>query len=113
MPTGHDAACFEAGIEFGSLYRQFVGTPVSLAGADSLARAMEAAIENRHACESVTVGIDRAALTEVAAGHGYTESTGRLPTVEIEVEHDGHAVDARMAVEDGYPLLWVTDVGTV
>ena len=70
-------ACFEAGIKFGSLYHQFAGTPVSPKSADSLARAIEEAIENQPHCESVTVEIldDELAAT---IDHGYTEFTGKF-----------------------------------
>ena len=59
-PTDAQVACFEAGIKFGSLYHQFAGTPVSPDSAPSLARAMEAAIENQPHCQDVTVTVREA-----------------------------------------------------
>jgi hypothetical protein len=47
MATDVERACFEAGIKFGALYHQFVGTPVAPDSAASLERAMAAAIENQ------------------------------------------------------------------
>ncbi|WP_254766041.1 dihydroneopterin aldolase family protein [Salinilacihabitans rarus] len=111
-PTDPEVACFEAGIKFGSLYHQFAGTPVSPASAPSLARAMEAAIENQPHCREVTVEVRtdelEAALAESAAD--YTELTGRFLDVEIVVEREGVEVVSRMAMEDGYPLMRVASV---
>jgi hypothetical protein len=107
MSTDAEQACFEAGIKFGSLYHQFAGTPISLASADSLARAMEEAIENQPYCEAVTVDIRReelqAALAEGPAD--YTEFTGRFAEVEIVVDYEDSEVVARMEMDDGYPLM--------
>ena len=107
MPTDAEQACFEAGIKFGSLYHQFAGTPISLASADSLATAMEAAIENQPYCEAVTVEIQREEL-EAALSEGpadYTEFTGRFAEIEILVDYEGSEVVARMEMDDGYPLM--------
>jgi hypothetical protein len=111
-PTTAQLACFEAGVKFGSLYHQFAGTPVSPASADSLATAMEEAIENQPHCESVTVDFDdealRAAIDE--GGADYTELTGRLVEVEMVIDYEGTTVETSMAMVDGYPLMQVDDV---
>jgi hypothetical protein len=103
-------ACFEAGIKFGSLYHQFAGTPVSPASAASLAAAVEESIENQPYCREVTVEMDTDALAAAAGDHGYTELTGQYMDVEIVVDCDGVAVVARMATEDGYPLMELVSV---
>jgi len=111
-PTAPQTACFEAGIKFGSLYHQFAGTPVSPDSADSLERAMEESIENQPHCESVRVSIDTdtlaAALAESPAS--YTELTGRFLDVEIDIDYEGTLVTAAMEMEDGYPLMRLTDI---
>uniref|UniRef100_UPI002621CE96 dihydroneopterin aldolase family protein n=1 Tax=Natronomonas sp. TaxID=2184060 RepID=UPI002621CE96 len=95
-PTTPQAACFEAGIKFGSLYHQFAGTPVSPDSSASLSRAMEEAIENQPFCSSVSVEILedalRAELAEQSAA--YTELTGRFMEVEITIDHEGATVVA-------------------
>jgi len=111
-PTDAQTACFEAGIKFGSLYHQFAGTPVSPASADSLARAMEDAIENQPHCDSVSVEVltdDLAAAIDESAAE-YTELTGRFLDVEMVIDYEGVEVLARMEMEDGYPLMSVADV---
>lgn len=111
-PSAAEEACFEAGIKFGSLYHQFAGTPVSLGSADSLARGMEAAIENQPHCESVTVEIDSAALGAAIdeSGAKYTELTGRFLEVTIVVAYEGIRVVAEMEMDDGYPLMKIVEV---
>ena len=111
-PTSPQVACFEAGIKFGSLYHQFAGTPVSPDSADSLARAMEDAIENQPHCESVTVAVReaplRAAIDE--SGADYTELTGHFLDVSMTIDYEGVVVETSMAMADGYPLMQVDSV---
>lgn len=111
-PTDPEAACFEAGIKFGTLYHQFAGTPVSPDSAPSLARAMEDSIENQPHCRSVSVEVQtdvlEAALAESTAD--YTELTGRFLEVEIVVDYEDCTIVTRMEMEDGYPLMAVESV---
>jgi len=111
-PTTGEVAAFEAGIKFGSLYHQFAGTPVSPASADSLARAMEAAIENQPHCEDVQVAIREGALADAieAAGAEYVELTGSLVDVSMRIAHEDVTVYTSMAMEDGYPRMQVDSV---
>lgn len=106
-PTDAEAACFEAGIKFGTLYHQFAGTPVSPESAASLERAMEEAIENQPFCADCTVDILAA---ELDTTHDYTELTGEYMEVQMRIEYDGHTVHTEMAMDDGYPLMRVVDV---
>ena len=53
--------------------------------------------------------MDDDALAAAADG-GYTELTGRFMTVEIVVVREGRTVTARMAMDDGYPLMEVESV---
>ena len=113
-PTDNEVACFEAGVKFGSLYHQFAGTPVSPESADSLATAIEEAIENQPHCESVTVAVReeplRAAIAE--SGADYTELTGRFLDVSMTIGYEGCVVETSMVMADGYPLMQVDSVGT-
>lgn len=112
MPSTAETACFEAGIKFGSLYHQFAGTPVSPVSADSLARAMEDAIENQPYCESVEVEILVDDLASELAGltSDYAELTGRFMEVEMTVEYEGTRVRTRMEMEDDYPTMRLVSV---
>jgi len=113
-PTDDQTACFEAGIKFGSLYHQFAGTPVSPASADSLARAMEEAIENQPHCESVTVEVlaDELSAELADSAADYTELTGQFLDVAMVIDYEGTEVRTRMDIQDGYPLMRVENVET-
>ncbi|WP_434520924.1 dihydroneopterin aldolase family protein [Halorubrum sp. AS12] len=106
MATDAQQACFEAGIKFGSLYHQFAGTPVSPSSARSLESAMAEAIENQPYCEAVDVTIhDDRVADAIDHENGYTELTGSLMDVEMRIDYEGVAVQTRMEMEDGYPLM--------
>ncbi len=111
-PTDAEAACFEAGIKFGTLYHQFAGTPVAPESAPSLATAMEESIENQPHCTDVTVDVRMDELEAELAGStaDYTELTGRFLEVEIVVDYGGCEVITQMAMEDGYPLMQLESV---
>ena len=111
-PVDAEVACFEAGVKFGTLYHQFAGTPLSPGSADSLARAMEEAVENQPHCESVAVepqyGELERAVEEGSAS--YVEWTGRFADVRMTIRYEDIVVRTRMAMEDGYPMMRVVDV---
>ncbi|WP_435196724.1 dihydroneopterin aldolase family protein [Natronomonas sp. EA1] len=111
-PTDAQTACFEAGIKFGTLYHQFTGTPLAPRSADSIARAMEEAIENQPHCLEVSVDILEDAVREELAGTDatYTELTGRFMEVEMVIDYEGVEVHTRMDMVDGYPLMRVESV---
>jgi hypothetical protein len=111
-PTTPQAACFEAGIKFGSLYHQFAGTPVSPESAASLERAMAEAIENQPYCESVTVDVLEDDIADELAEQSadYTELTGRFVEVEMRIEYEGVTARTRMEMEGDYPLMKLVDV---
>jgi hypothetical protein len=112
QPTDAETACFEAGIKFGSLYHQFAGTPISPESADSLALAIEGAIENQPHCESVSVAIRDEELQAAieAAGAEYVELTGRFLDVRLTVAYEDVSVAADMVMDDGYPLMRLVSV---
>jgi hypothetical protein len=111
-PSTREAACFEAGIKFGSLYHQFAGTPLSLESADSLARAMEDAIENQPYCERVDVEMREDAIRDALAESDadYTEWTGRFSEVRMTIAYEGTTVETRMAMDGDYPRMAVVSV---
>jgi len=111
-PSDREAACFEAGIKFGSLYHQFAGTPVSPESAASLERAMAEAIENQPYCESVAVDVleDDIAAELAEQSADYTELTGRFVEVEMRIEYEGVTARTRMEMEGDYPLMKLVDV---
>lgn len=113
MVSTAEEAAFEVGIKFGTLYHQFAGTPVSPESAESLETAIEEAIENQPHCVGVTVDVLEAELEAELAGApaDYTELTGRFMEVEVVVDYEGTQAVARMAMDDGYPLMELVEVG--
>jgi hypothetical protein len=111
VTTGEEAA-FEAGIKFGSLYHQFAGTPLSPDSADTLATAMEEAIENQPHCEDVQVAVREDALAAAIedAGAEYVELTGSLVDVSMTIAYEDATVYTSMAMQDGYPLMQLDSV---
>ena len=106
MVTDPQQACFEAGIKFGSLYHQFAGTPVSPDSTRSLETAIADSIENQPHCVAVTVDIDdEAVAADIAHENGYTELSGHLMEVEMQIEYEAVTAHTRMEMEDGYPLM--------
>ena len=106
FPTAMQRACFELGIKFGSLYHQFVGTPVSPVSAASVEIAIEESIENQPYCVRVDVDIDREVLeASVDDTWGYTEIGGDLLSCRIVVEVDGVRAVAELVDVEGYPEM--------
>ena len=110
MPTDAETASFETGIKFGALFHQFVGTPVSEASVDSLETAIEESIENQPYCAAVSVDIDAAAVAADAGPFGYTGLDGSHMEVSVRVEYEDTTATARMAMEDGYPMMRLVEV---
>lgn len=109
-PTPRDTACFEAGIKLGTLYHQFIGTPVAPGTAAGLASAMAASVENQPRCVDAEVRLDEAAIAADANRFGYTGLRGHHIAATVHVEHEGVHVEATVALEDDYPMMRLRDV---
>lgn len=105
-----DVACFETGIKLGTLYHQFVGTPVAPETAPGLARAMADAIERQPGCRSAEVTLDVDRIEADRNRFGYTELRGYHIEAEVIIEHEQVQVEAEIGLEEGYPLMRITDV---
>jgi hypothetical protein len=112
MPTDAETASFEIGIKFGTLFHQFVGTPVSPDSIESLEPAIEEAIENQPYCETVAVDIDPDAVAADLGPYGYTGLQGHHMTVEMAVEFEGIRATASMAMDGDYPKMSLDRVTT-
>ena len=111
MATTAEQACFEAGIKFGSLYHQFAGTPISPHSTRSLEQAMAESIENQPFCTNVTVEIDDEKVADaIDHENGYTELTGSLMEVAMQIAYEDVVVNTRMEMENGYPLMKLESV---
>lgn len=103
MVSDRERAAFEAGIKLGALYHQFVGTPVSPATAETLERAIGAAVSLQPCVEDVRVELDR---DQMAPNEfGYSEVRGTMFRVEITTRAGKARCTARLACKKDYPLM--------
>jgi hypothetical protein len=107
MITERDRAIFEAGIKLGALYHQWVGTPISKTSAGSIESAIEKAVILQPFVEQITVRIDRTLMTQNI--FGYSELSGMMFDVEIVTRVGFTYCRARLAPENGYPLMQVVE----
>ena len=107
MITERDRAIFEAGIKLGALYHQWVGTPISKKSADSVESAIEKAVILQPFVEQITVRLDRTLMTQNV--FGYSELSGLMFDVEIVTRVGFTYCRARLAPENGYPLMQVVE----
>jgi dihydroneopterin aldolase len=107
MITERDRAIFEAGIKLGALYHQWVGTPISTTSAGSIESAMEKAVILQPFVEQITVRLDRTLMTQNI--FGYSELSGLMFDVEIVTRVGFTYCRARLAPENGYPLMQVVE----
>jgi hypothetical protein len=107
MITEQDRAIFEAGIKLGALYHQWVGTPISRKSADSIESAIEKAVILQPFVEQITVRLDRTLMTQNV--FGYSELSGLMFDVEIVTRFGFTYCRARLAPENGYPLMQVVE----
>jgi dihydroneopterin aldolase len=111
MNTDREQAVFEAGIKLGALYHQWVGTPISRNSAASVERAIEQAVILQPFVEEITVRLNRDLMTENA--FGYSELSGLMYDVEIITRVRFTYCRARLAPENGYPLMKIVECNEI
>jgi dihydroneopterin aldolase len=106
---------FEAGIKLGTIYHQFVGTPVCAANVDILERAMEDGVKVQPFVKDVKVKIDRTALRRKRDEFDYQTLTGNMldVTLVIQVENIRAVAEMRYVNELRYPLMYVKEISEV
>jgi hypothetical protein len=107
-----ERAAFEAGIKLGSIYHQFVGTPLSHDNVDVLEKAIEDGVRVQPFVEDVRVRIDRGGLRMKRSPYKYVSLTGNMLHVELRVRYGkALAVCEMRFVEDlRYPLMYVKEI---
>lgn len=110
--TDVQRALFEAGIKLGTVYHQFVGTPVSAENVEVLEGAIEASISVQPFVRSVKVIIDRERLRVPTDQYDYLSLSGDMLTVELEVRYKDASVRVAMEYkpELQYPLMFIREV---
>jgi hypothetical protein len=107
MITDRERVIFEAGIKLGALYHQWVGTPISRKSAASAESAIEQAVILQPFVEEITVILDRNLMKENT--FGYSELSGLMFDVEIVTRVGFTFCRARLAPQDGYPLMQIVE----
>jgi len=107
MITERDRTIFEAGIKLGALYHQWVRTPISKKSAESVESAIEKAVILQPCVEQITVRLNRTLMTQNV--FGYSELSGLMFDVEIVTRVGFTYCRARLAPENGYPLMQVVE----
>ncbi|HUL39250.1 MAG TPA: dihydroneopterin aldolase family protein [Methanomassiliicoccales archaeon] len=110
-----ERAVFEAGIKMGTIYHQFVGTPVCAANVDILEKAMEDGVRVQPFVKDVEVRIDRTALRKKRDEFDYQTLTGAMMdvTLVIQVGNVRATAEMRYVSELRYPLMYVKDISEV
>ena len=110
--TARERACYEAGIKMGTIYHQFVGTPVNLATKGDLEKAIEKAISVQPFVKDVKVTIVSEIMVSGGDRYSYVSLTGEMIDAVVRIELDGVVVASEMRYdkEMGYPLMFISDI---
>ena len=107
--SDRERAIFEAGVKLGSVYHQFVGTPLDTRSVRALERAIEAGVRAQPNVQSVRARIDRAALRRGTTKMGYASLTGDMLDVTVTTRVGGSTAIGRLRYVASlkYPLMYI------
>ena len=110
--TERERALFEAGIKMGTIYHQFVGTPVNADTVGSLEEGIRSAISVQPYVEDVRIKIDRSRFKKDGDRYSYVSMTGDMidAVVTIRIGDSKVTAEMRYDAEMGYPLMFVSDI---
>lgn len=107
-----ERATFEAGIKLGTIYHQFVGTPMSRDNVDLLEKAIAEGTKIQPFVEDAVVRISRKGLRSKKSEYDYVSLTPHMLTVRLVINYEGIRVTAGMKYvkEMDYPLMFIEKV---
>ncbi|MDD1743484.1 MAG: dihydroneopterin aldolase family protein [Methanomassiliicoccales archaeon] len=108
-----ERAVFEAGIKLGTIYHQFVGTPLCAANVDILERAIEDGVRVQPFVKGVDVHIDRSTLRKKKRDEfDYQTLHGNMLKVKLKIQMENVSVIAEMRFieELRYPLMFISEI---
>lgn len=110
--TDRERALFEAGIKMGTVYHQFVGTPVSSESVELLERSISEAIKVQPYVEDAVVRIDRSGIPKGEGTYEYASLSGDMIDAVIKVRVGDSRVTAEMRYDPElrYPLMYVSSL---
>ena len=110
--TDRERAAFEAGIKLGSIFHQYVGTPVSKVNVDGLEQAITGGVLIQPFIEGVSVKINRKKLKDKHDEYDYDSLTGNMLNVQITVKYRNSKAVAKLEFikEIHYPLMYISSL---
>lgn len=107
-----ERAAFEAGIKLGTIYHQFVGSPVSETNVEVLEKAIEEGVKIQPFVEDVKVEIDRKYLRGKRDQYDYVTLHGNMLKVWLKIKYKETTVISELKyIEDlDYPLMNITKI---
>ena len=110
--TPRERASYEAGIKMGTIYHQFVGTPVNHYSRPELEKAIEESIRVQPFVKDVKVRIVCDSLKDNGDRYSYISLTGEMIDAVVTIELEGVTVTSEMRydAEMGYPLMFISDI---
>ena len=110
--TARERACYEAGIKMGTIYHQFVGTPVNLDSIHDLEKAIERSILVQPFVVDVKVKIICDKLSESGDRYSYVSLTGEMIDAVVTLRLGDVTVVSEMRYDEemGYPLMFISDI---
>lgn len=109
--TDRERAIFEGGISMGSLFHQFVGTPVSLNTVSSLETAISESILLQPAIVDVDVKLDCKLIEKNSRSMGYTSLTGDMLQVRLTTKINEKLIVTCISYDENlhYPMMYIED----
>jgi hypothetical protein len=110
--TDRERAVFEAGIKLGSIYHQFVGTPVSKVNVEVLERAITEGVRIQPYVKNVEIKIKQDKLGNKRDEYDYDSLSGDMLKVHLEIQYrNSRAVAHLEYIEDiNYPLMYISSI---
>ena len=110
--TKRERAIFEGAISMGTLFHQFVGTPINKNTKKSLEESIENSLKLQPAIEDAEVKINFEKLEESMTEFDYTSLNGDMLDAKIHTRVDNVKAIIRIEYieELNYPLMYVEDI---
>ena len=109
--TNRERAIFEGGISMGSLYHQFVGTPVNTESAKSLEEAIKKSILLQPAVTNVEININKDLIRNATGSMEYTSLTGDMLEVKLTTKINDENIITCIHYDEKlqYPIMYILD----
>lgn len=109
--TDKERAIFEGGISMGTLFHQFVGTPVNKSSAPSLETAIRESIVLQPAVIDVRVKLDLDLIEKNSGVMGYTSLTGDMLNVRLTTKINEKTITTCISYDENmeYPIMYIED----